>query len=235
MFTQIIRQFLGLKGQSGEVPNPFKKGRDEEGNVVHVNDDFVPRSLPRLEQVGTKVKITAPSRELALTMLRKKLIRQGFSDVQIDQYIERENIIREESVHYPKIRYDMTVDLNKYYLAALKIAYEYGYHKFGELFYNDEIAQQIRMILFNASKGNFDYTYGKVRLLSSFITHSMEKEQGINCHMLSLHKDNANQLIVNIILFMTPGLSFSVCISNNALKYRIENEIITEIIPIKIN
>ncbi|MBU5672192.1 HNH endonuclease [Paenibacillus brevis] len=233
MFTQIIRQSLGLKGQSGEVPNPFKKGYDREGNIVHVNGDFVPRTLPRLEQVGTKVRITAPSRELALTMLRKKLSRQGFSDVQIEQYIERENIIREENVHHPEIRYDMTVDLNKFYLSALKIAYEYGYHKLGKLFYNDETAQYIRMILFNASNGNFDYTYEKVRLLPSFMTHIIEKAQGVNCHMLFLHQDTANQLIVDVILFMTPVLSFSVCISNNALKYRIGNEFITEIVPIQ--
>lgn len=67
-FVQIIRQNLKLKGQSGQIPNPFKEGKDKEGNIIHVDNLFVPSVVPKVEQQGNRLRVSAPTYEQAVEL-----------------------------------------------------------------------------------------------------------------------------------------------------------------------
>ena len=63
MFIKIIRQSLGLKGQSGEIPNAFKEGEDKNGHRIRVDSNYHPTRVPYIEQNDNKLRIVASSKD----------------------------------------------------------------------------------------------------------------------------------------------------------------------------
>lgn len=232
IFIQIIRQRLRLKGESGKIPNPFKEGTDKEGRIIHVDDSFTPHTIPRLLQVDeNKLSIEAPTREQAKQMGAKRLKRMGFDKDKIEDFYNQVDIMPMKEFQ-PDIMYNADVDFNKFFLAALKIAYEYAFFRLGELFYQDETAYEIRNILYDATKGNFQKQYKKINIMPKVLFNILIPMQDQNYHMLIIHKDAADKLITSVSLFMNPAFSYSVCIAENASKYRL-NESIMDVIEIE--
>jgi len=216
---QIIRQNLGLKGQSGQIPNPFKEGKDKNGQIIRVNDNFELTTVPKIEEENGKVRISAPTKEEAKKIALKKLKRSGLPDAEIQKVLEK--IGEQESVIWqPEIEYDATVDFNLFYLAALKIAYEYAYCKLGDKYcWKDATAERIREVLYKSSRGDHSTKYDKIMLIPSEMAACIRPATHLNCHLLFIHPDVQNQLIVEIILFMSPAFSYSVCVSEKAFDY----------------
>lgn len=217
---QIIRQNLGLKGQSGQIPNPFKEGKDKNGQIIRVNENFEPTTVSKVEESNGKVRISAPTKEEAQKIALKKLKRLGLPKEEIEKTLAK--IIQQEPVVWqPEIQYDATVNFNLFFLAALKIAYEYSCYKLGDKYcWEDSTAKDIREILYNSSKGNYDKKYGKIMLMPSEIAEAIKPAAHLNCHLLFIHPAVGNQLIVEIILFMSPAFSYSICVSEKANEYK---------------
>lgn len=108
---QIVRQNLGLKGQSGQVPNPFKEGRDKEGRVIRVNEKFEPSTVPTVEMDNGKLRVSASNIEEAKKIAEKKLKRIGMPDDKIQEALGKIQNQKTEAWQ-PKIEYDATVDFN---------------------------------------------------------------------------------------------------------------------------
>lgn len=219
--SQMIRQQLNLKGQSGKIPNPFKTGRDSEGRVIHIDYEFKP-SLPlRLEQNGDEITILGGNEQQVVKALESKLKRMGKTNEDIQELLNKTE--KKVEVYKPKVNYKVELHLDKLFLGALKIAYEYMYQTFEEQFYKDEIAQEIRQVLYEATKGNFDRKYSEMGFMPDDIKSNFMEFKNIwpNSHILFLSKDVANQLFFYISLFCNDFLSFSICVSKDASKYNL--------------
>ena len=121
-------------------------------------------------------------------------------------------------------------------MEALKIAYEYAIYKLGNVYLEDKTAKTIKEYLYRAIKGEMKKECSEcpnVCMAPEFISKILSNVKGINCHMLFLHPDAENKLVVQVMLFLNPIFSFSVCISENATQYGIVKELPIEIVDIK--
>ena len=237
MFLKIIRQNLGLKGQSGEVPNAFKEGKDKEGHRIRVDEKYHPTTVPYIEQNGDRVRVVASSKKEAKEMIQKKLSRMKMPENVIQEALDK---VDEMETHFshPEIQYDATVEFNRFFLEALKIAFEYAVYKFGDNYLKDSRAIEIQEHLKNAIEGKMKKEcteFPGVSLLHERIRESLQSVCKLNCHMLMLHPDAENNLIAEVILFMEPALSFSVLVSNDAKQFYNSKEALVDIIDIKTN
>ena len=99
MFIKIIRQSLGLKGQSGEIPNAFKEGEDKNGHRIRVDSNYHPTRVPYIEQNDNKLRIVASSKDEARNILRKKLSRMKKTEEEIQTAI---NKLEKSESHFSK-------------------------------------------------------------------------------------------------------------------------------------
>lgn len=233
-FIEMIRQKLRIPGQSGKTPNPFKDGVDENGNLVRVDQDFKPHIVPKSTLDGNKLHIVGESKEQVIEMGLKKLKRIKATDSKIQEFL---NATNNAPVHEsaPKLSYEVEIDIQKLYLAVLKIAYEYAYLKLGKSYYEDPTAEKIRSILYEAVNGKFDKQYEKISFAPQFITDRIKLLSNIQGHLIIMSPDKGKQLVVNVILFMSEAFSFSVCVSDNAILYQelfTRNPMIADIIDI---
>ena len=235
MLVKIIRQTLGIRGQSGKVPNAFKEGTDKAGHRIQVNDKFQPKIVPYIEQNENKLRIVAPTKKEAKEMAVKKLSRMKSSEKTIQDVLDR---IDQTPSHFsqPEIQYDIEIDFNQFFLEALKIAFEYAVYKLGDNYLKDLRAIEIQKHLKCAIKGELKKKsvefYG-VCIAPEKISRSLERVKGLNCHLLMIHPNAENKLISEVFLFMEPILSFSVLISDDASQYCSSMQEFTDIVQIK--
>lgn len=237
MILKIIRQSLGLKGKSGEVPNAFREGKDIDGHRIRVDENYHPSLVPYIEQNDNKVRVVATSKEEAKKMLQKKLSRMKISENKIQEALDK---VDQTSTHYsqPEIGYDATVEFNRFYMEALKIAFEYAIYKFGDDYLMDSRAKEIQQYLKSAIDGkmkNECMSFQGVSLLNKEIGTKFSIAKNLNCHMIMICPDANNRLIAMISLFMEPALSFAVLISEDASKFTTSQNSLIDIVEIKTN
>lgn len=227
MIIEMKRKELGLKGESGKIPNPFKKGNDQFGKIVRVDDSFNVTLVPQLsveaDEKGLHFKGTANSKDEAKQMIKKSLERKGYRSEDIDQILLQ--IDNAESNSYqPTISYPFVIELNRIALFILKVAYEYTCLKLGELYWDDPSSCEIREMLYKAIRGEMKETCDNCRWVCptpSEITDYLSILQGkINIHIIFLHPDKEGKLICEVFLFLEKATSFSVIVSDNAEKYK---------------
>ena len=235
-FIQIIRQALGIVGQSGKIPNPFKDGVDESGQRMRVDQDHKPHVVPHSKTEDNKLHIVAETKKEVVEMGLKTLKRMNADDALIQRFLKEveKTPVYETS---PTLKYDIEVDFKRLYLAALKMAYEYACLKLGEDYCTDPTAKEIRSILYDATKGIYDKQYQKVCLAPQVLTDLLQSATHLNCHMIMMAPDLGNQLVVNVILFMSAAFSFSICVSNDATRYQelLKCGAITDIVDIHVS
>lgn len=237
MFIKLIRQKLGLKGKSGKIPNAFKEGKDKDGHLIRVDENYQPTIVPYIEKSDTHVKIVASSTVEARLMAEKTLSRMKLPKNQIQDALDKVDDIEFEYFQ-PMLQYDCTVEFNRFYLEAIKIAFEYAVYKLGDDYLKDSRAIEIQQLLKGAIDGKMKTECKNIPgvcLIYKELGKILEATKDLNCHMLMIHPDAENRLIAEVILFMESSLSFGVLISEDASKFYISNSSLTEIIDVKIN
>lgn len=234
MFIKIIRQSLGLKGQSGEIPNAFKEGEDKNGHRIRVDSNYHPTRVPYIEQNDNKLRIVASSKDEARNILRKKLSRMNKTGEEIQTAI---NKLEKSESHFskPEIQYNIEIDFNRFYMEILKIGFEYAIYKLGDDYLNDIRAKEIQNYLKEAINGKMKTKCKEFTGISS-LYEDMQKllrQVKLNCHMLMIHPDMNNNLIAEVILFMNPMLSFSIFLSDDATKFKNMDRNLMDVIQIK--
>lgn len=154
-FIEFQRHLLGIKGKSGSIPNPFSGTHvlqdDPNQKVQLVLDEdgkFKPRLLPN---VPREIPRNGESIRIVIDQKDEKQI-----DSIIDKFLSRNGLTREHikferkpGSSHPWIEASMHIDIHKFKLAILKIAYEFTVDKIPEYF-NDKVAIKISSILINA-------------------------------------------------------------------------------------
>ncbi|MCM1114312.1 MAG: HNH endonuclease [Clostridium sp.] len=235
MIIKMIRQEKGLGGQSGIVPNAFREGKDKDGHRIRLDENFHPTTVPYIEQDCDRVKIVAPSKEEAKKMVQKKLSRMNISQNVIEDVLKEVDKAERHS-YQPKIQYDFVIEYNRFFMEALKIAFEYAVYKLGDEYLNDSRAIEIQQYLNNAIDGKMKKeckSFPGVSLIHNEIGKILKLYKDMNFHMLMIHPAVDNKLIAEVILFVNPALSFSVIISNDAHKF--DDVSFTDIVNIKTN
>lgn len=235
MLVKMIRQNLGLKGQSGVIPNAFTEGKDKDGHRIRVDENFHPTIVPHIEQSGNTIKINAPSKKAA-----KKMIQKKFSRLNIPENIRKDTLDKLEKVeshfYQPEIQYDLTIDLRRFFLEALKIAFEYAVYKIGEGYLEDPRAKDIQKYLKNAIDGKYKKEcaeFSGVDLLPKEFRGILKNAIKVNAHLLMINSDAENKLVAEVLFFMEPALSFMVVLSDDASKYYNPKSHMNDIIEIK--
>lgn len=228
---KIVRQSLKIPNKNGTIPNAFKEGKDAENHLIRVNDSFQPRLIPYTEIDGSIIRIGAPSSKIAKEIAYKILKRMNYSDEQISKFLE--NAVYKSNSYQPVINFNFEIDLNRFCIEALKIAYEYAFFKLGNLYLNDTTAKKIRNYLYKVIDGKMENKHLEcpyVLNVNQNIENILKKFSIHNYHMLSLNKNIKNQVIVYVILFMESVFSFCICVSENAELYDIPSTGFNEII-----
>lgn len=227
MLIEMIRKELALKGESGKIPNPFKQGTDQFGRQIRVDDAFNVTLVPQLSTEPTKdglrFKGNVNSKDEARNMITKSLERKGYNQENINDVLSKLDNATVIS-YQPNVSYDCSIELNRFALFALKIAYEYACLKLDESYKNDKIAIEIRQMLHKAICGEMKEKCGDCRWVCptpNDITDSFSimKESDLKIHMLFLHPDKEGKLICQVFLFLEKLTSFSVIVSENANLY----------------
>lgn len=233
MLIKIERQILGIKGQSGRVPNAFEVGKDDEGNIIRLDNEFKPSIVSNVKEMinedgSINIKINAKNKEEARKILEKKLIRSNVSQDKKDEILKRLSDIT--TIKYrPKVNYSFVIDLKRYSLEIAKIAYEYMIFKFGEKYYSDNRGIYLKNYLNKAINGKFIEECENIEgiclcpLEISDNIRNLEDSIG-KSHILMFIKCK-NQLLLLISLFLIPAFTFIVVVSNDSDNYDTLDEI----------
>ena len=74
---------------TGTIPNPFKEGKDENGNLIRVDDNMVPHIVPRVEKDGNHYTIHTSTKEEAKSIIKKVLQRNNISQEEITKAVTK--------------------------------------------------------------------------------------------------------------------------------------------------
>lgn len=188
----MVRNTLGIKGNSGKVPNPFKEGVTEDNQKIRLLMDrdghFVPQYIPLISEVEDnkiRIIIDASDKQKLPGIIRKCHERKGLSisDNAIEEILNDINI---ESAR-PEIKYDFTINTENYKKALLKILYEMGVYWLGERYTEDPIGKEICGLLF-ASMDQLKNSkiHGQMGLASEFDFPLVNVECFENMHIACL-------------------------------------------------
>ena len=225
MIIKMLRQIYKLPGQSGKIPNPFSKGKDKDGNTVFLDDSFVPRLQEYKEENGNRIHIVAPSRDKAKTMVKKTLERKGVSKDQIEETVSK--IDKMDSKKYqPEVNYELEIDINRFKLEALKIAYEYAIDVLKDKYEKDPKCKEIREILQKGINGEYKEVCPDIPMVSQMDPTLFKTISRIPfpCHVVMIHPDAQGYLIAQISLFVEECFSYSVLISEKACDYQVNED-----------
>ncbi len=129
---------------------------------------------------------------------------------------------------------DATLDLARFKLAAIKIAYEYAVERLGESYTTDESATILRAYLKAGREGKKKFTDDEYKIISERchcedpFTEIAEKTAEIYRnltggrkikYMVFISRDRGNNLICGIRILDTTFLTFTVFLSKNASNY----------------
>lgn len=240
ILLKMKRQELGLKSKSGEVPNAFMEGKGQEGQRIRMNGEFKPMTVPCIREDGDNVEIIAPTKEEAKNMIQKKFSRLNKPEKMIRDALNKVDQT-ESRVYQPVVQYDFTVELNRFFMEAVKIAFEYAIYKLGNDYLKDSRAIQIQQYLKSAIDGkmkNGCTEFPGVGLIHEEISNLLKAAKALNCdeaHLLLIHPDLDNRLIAQVILFMEPAFSFVVLLSEDAGRYCIPGRTLSELVEVKAN
>lgn len=228
MLIAMKRKELGLKGESGKIPNPFKQGIDQFGNQVRVDESFrvslVPELSAEIVSEGIHYKGNANSKVEAKKMISKSLKRKGYEPDVI------ENVLRQldnmdTHTYQPTVSFEFEFEPNRIALFILKIAYEYTCLRLSKSYWDDKVAIEIREMLYKAICGEMKEKCGICRWVCPAPDEianifSIAEGTDLKIHMIFLHPDAENKLICEVFLFLDKWTSFSVIVSENANNYQ---------------
>ncbi|MCD8151271.1 MAG: HNH endonuclease [Clostridiales bacterium] len=235
--VKIIREKYKISGQSGKLPNPFSEVMDQEGHRYRVlNDKNGKVSLeiiPCVKENDNAIRIVSQNRKEALEMMSKRFSKGHYSDNAKQIILDQINNASMKKIDN-EFEFSLSIDINRFYLEALKIAYEYGMLKLGDEYFADVRATEIRKFLQNAIAGEMKDSVSMIEGVYLRKDEMLSNIGPMGCHFLCICSDG-NKLFANITLFMCSIFAFQVLLSNDAQRYCDKGIMIYDTIEIDTN
>ena len=158
-FSDFQRYLLGIKGKSGEIPNPFSgthsfRENPEKKVQVRLDDEMKirPYIIPNVSQKrkgeiieSVNIIVDASDEDKIDEIIKKTAKRIGIPYDRISIGKKKIQSSPCQEIHIP-----LSIDLHDFKLGLLKIAYEFAADSIPE-YYNDPLAVNISKVLYTAS------------------------------------------------------------------------------------
>ena len=233
IITKIIRKNLGFLGKEEKEIKIFPSILTDEKGEQYLFREDIPRKKALVETRDGVLHIEAESLEESLKIARKRLERMGKSEEEIHEILNTYRIGEKKNVQ-PTFSIPADIDMSRYLLAGIKIAYEYTCELFGESYSEDKVAKILRNQLYQASiadkkdKECVDYKIIK-QYASLPVKASIELKNSIKPildtlqpkarHVIILHDSADHKMICEVFLCFMDFMSFTICVSEDAIKY----------------
>lgn len=212
LIIRIIRKNEDLPGKSRQGIKIFsgvETNKETEREYIMKNDE--PVLLPKMTHENDgHIRIEAENENDCFELFKKAMKKEGLSDEEIISLWKKANIREVEPESSLKILKDAPIDLPKWKLSAIKIAYEYAFSMLGEKYIEDEVA-----ILFSRELKKIAYSMKKDINISSEIVKFVTCQthgNGIE-ELLFKIKENLPKDVLHII-FMIKQDGCLYCILN---------------------
>lgn len=212
---------------------------DDKGNKYRITDQG-PEIFPNVnidkekQHVHMEVASLEEGKKVAKDILKKKFKKNAD---EIEEILSDPLRFIKGETQYAKagvFKQDAKLDLARFKLAAIKIAYEYAVEKLGERYTTDESAAILRAYLKAGREGKKEFTEDEYKIISErchcedSFTEITEKTAELYRnstggrkikYMVYISRDGGNNLICCIRILDTNFLTFTVFLSKNARNY----------------
>lgn len=212
---------------------------DDQGNKYRITDEG-PEIFPNVstdkekQHVHMEVASLEEGKRVAKDILKKKF---KMNAEEIEEILSDPSRFIKSETQYAKagvFKQDAKLDLARFKLAAIKIAYEYAVEKLGESYTTDESAAILRAYLKAGREGKKEFTEHEYKIISErchcidSFTEITEKTAEIYRnlaggrkikYMVCIGQDSGDNLICCIRILDTNLLAFTVFLSKNASNY----------------
>ncbi|MFI3255271.1 MAG: HNH endonuclease [Eubacteriales bacterium] len=194
-----------------------------------------PQKITKPEYGEDYIKLRSYENEDWTKTARKILERKDYSEEEIERMLQRSRIIEEEEEI--NIKYGLDIDLDRFNLAMIKIAYEYAYSIFGDEYLEDDVADLLRQLLLKGMESkqniftnderkyitNFDkFCDSYLEIQNKYATQLTPPMK----HFCVIHKDPNGCLLATILLFLEQLTSATICLSKNGDEFIKDNQVI---------
>ena len=212
---------------------------DDKGNKYRITNQG-PEIFPNVDinkekqKVHMEVASLEEGKKIAKGILKKRFKK---NDDEIEEILSDPSRFIKGETQYTKagkFTQDAQLDLSRFKLAAIKIAFEYAVEKLGERYTTDESATILRAYLKAGREGKKEFTEDEYKIISehchcedSFtkvteqtteLYRNMTDGQKIK-YMVYINRDGGNNLICGIRILDTNFLTFTVFLSKDANSY----------------
>lgn len=238
IITKMIRKDLGVLGKEEKEIKIFPSSASDINGENFVFRNDVPSITPKVEMKDNVLHIEAETFKEAYKLVQKKLERCGYTNEKIKEILKnsKENAVKRQ----PVFQISADIDVRRYLLAGIKIAYEFACEVLDDIYFDDYIAKIFRKELYKAVNSNrntlstsVDYcTIKKYAAvipkeaieIKEKVKHHMNDLTPPGRHMCLLHSSVDNKLICQVILFLENIMSFTVILSKDAAKYKMNGK-----------
>lgn len=233
IITKIIRKSLGLLGKDEKEIKIFPGMVIDENGEKYLMEGDIPKKNVNVELKNNVLHVEAASLEEGLLAAEKRLRRMGKSEEEIREILSTYKIGEKQRTQ-PTFIIPADINMSRYLLAGIKIAYEYTCELFGENYFEDKVAKIFRKALHKASisnKKNLDgIDYSQIKQYATLpLEPSMELKKRMKPvldtlqpkarHIIILHDSVDHKMICEVFLCFIDFMSFTICVSEDATKY----------------
>ena len=239
IITKIIRKNLGFLGKDEKEIKIFPSILPDDKGEEYLFREDIPKKKALVEICNGILHIEAESLEEGLKIAYKRLKRMGKSEEEICEILSTYRI-GEKKNSQPTFTIPADIDMSRYLLAGIKIAYEYTCELFGDIYSEDKVTKIFRKQLYKASiadkKDNecIDYEIIKqyaalpvkaILELKNKIKPILDSLQPKARHVIILHDSADHKMICEVFLCFIDFMSFTICVSEDATQYLGNNKV----------
>jgi hypothetical protein len=238
IINKIVRKNLGLLGKEEKEIKIFPSTLIDENGDEYLMRGDIPKIKANTKLNDGVLHIEAENIEEILAIGKKRLLRMGKSQEEANNILSKHKIGKTQYMQ-PTFKIQADIDMSRYLLSGIKIAYEYTCELLGENYLDDDIAKIFRKELYKASRTDkndmdcIDYmkikqyaslplneTIQLKRLLQPILDGLQPKAR----HVIMLHDSADHKMICEVLLCFLDFMSFTVCVSNDATRYLNNNK-----------
>ena len=229
---KMIRKDMGLLGKSEKEIKVFPNILTTVDGEQYIMEGDTPKRKAKVDIENGMLHIEASCLQEGISIAKKRLERMGKSKEEINEILNTCQIGEKQSTQ-PTFVIPADIDIGRYLLSGIKIAYEYTCKVMGEIYFQDEVAAILREILYKASVSDIKEEAVDYEQVSQYAAFAYEQSVNLKNvikpaldlfatkprHIIILHDSADHQMICEVYLGFIDIMSFAICVSKDATKY----------------